>query len=151
LDAFVLFASVAGVLGNAGQANYAAANAFLDALAEHRRAHGLPATAVAWGAWAGDGLLTAQTADALRRRGVLSMAPPLAVATLARALDHDETTITVADIDWTRFAPIFAAARPRPLFNDLPEFQRALDALPSSPASRVESDLVLQLRPLSEP
>ncbi len=68
LDAFVLFSSAAATLGNPGQGNYAAANAFMDALAQCRHAQGEPATAIAWGLWERESVLTAKMDAASRAR-----------------------------------------------------------------------------------
>ncbi|MEL3946483.1 type I polyketide synthase [Streptomyces sp. LNU-CPARS28] len=126
LDAFVLFSSNSGVWGGGGQGAYAAANAYLDALAEARRARGLTATSVAWGLWAGGGMAGDDGTEHLRRRGLAAMAPERAVAALAQAVAHDETFLAVADVDWERFAPSFTSARPSALIGDLPEVRRAL-------------------------
>ncbi|WP_405997989.1 SDR family NAD(P)-dependent oxidoreductase [Streptomyces sp. NBC_00829] len=92
LAAFVLFSAAAGTLGGPGQANYAAANTFLDALAHRRRAEGLPATALAWGLWAERSGMTGDLADAdlerISRAGVaaLTSAEGLALLDTARAV-----------------------------------------------------------------
>ncbi|MFI6689778.1 type I polyketide synthase, partial [Streptomyces sp. NPDC050485] len=129
LDAFVLFSSISGVWGAAGQAAYAVANASLDALAEHRRARGLTATAVAWGPWAGGGMVEDGDAEErLRKRGLPALDPPSALAALRGALDGDETAVTVADVAWERFAPSFTLLRPSPLLGEIPEAAAALAA-----------------------
>ncbi|MCR6490469.1 SDR family NAD(P)-dependent oxidoreductase [Amycolatopsis sp. OK19-0408] len=119
LDAFVLFSSFASVLGNAGQANYAAANAYLDALAEQRRAAGLPGTSVAWGAWGGTGLAADDAiADRLGREGVAPMAAATGVTALGLALAHQDVAVGVADVDWPRLVERHG---PRTLLDQLPE------------------------------
>ncbi|MGW4873817.1 type I polyketide synthase, partial [Streptomyces chartreusis] len=134
LDAFVLFSSVTAVLGNAGQTAYAAANARLDALAQHRRAAGLPATSLAWGPWGGAGMAADETvAEHFRRQGIRPLEPARALDVLGRALDEDVTCTTVVDVDWQRFAAV--AYTPRPLLADLPEAAPpATDAGPGAPA-----------------
>ncbi|MFJ9841586.1 SDR family NAD(P)-dependent oxidoreductase [Kitasatospora sp. NPDC101155] len=134
LDAFVLFSSGAAVWGGAGQAAYAAANAYLDGLARQRRDRGEPATSVAWGGWAGGGMLGAEAEHELRRRGVGAMAPHAALQVLQQALDHDETALTVASMDWERFAPTYAMARRRPLIEDLAEVAATAAEVPETAA-----------------
>ncbi|MFF2196561.1 type I polyketide synthase, partial [Streptomyces sp. NPDC058157] len=119
LDAFVLFSSIAGVWGGAGQGAYAAANAALDALVQRRRAQGLVAASVAWGPWADGGMADAGTVEHLSRRGLTAMAPGSAVAVLRGAAAGAVADLTVVDADWARFARLFASLRPSPFFAEL--------------------------------
>jgi candicidin polyketide synthase FscB len=127
LDAFVVYSSIAATWGSAGQAGYAAGNAYLDALVAQRRADGQAGTSVAWGPWSEGGMNTADSARKLRDRGVPEMDPAVAMSALAQALDHDDVALTVADVDWSRFAPAYASARRRPLLDGVPEAKAALD------------------------
>ncbi|WP_159060353.1 type I polyketide synthase, partial [Streptomyces griseoruber] len=128
LSAFVLFSSTAGTIGAPGHANYAPGNALLDALAQQRRSRGLPATAVAWGPWADGGMAEGSVGERLQRHGVRPMSPDLALRALQQALDHDDTTLAVTDIDWDLFAHAYTTARSRPFLDDLPDARRALTA-----------------------
>ncbi|WP_225851238.1 type I polyketide synthase, partial [Streptomyces sp. HPF1205] len=116
LSAFVLFSSAAGVLGGPGQANYAAANAFLDALAVHRRARGLPCVSLAWGQWAEASGLTGHLTDTDRKRlaraGVLPMPTEQALALFDLALGAADPVLVPAHLD-------LSAASPRPLLSRL--------------------------------
>ncbi|MBB5924564.1 acyl transferase domain-containing protein/acyl carrier protein [Actinoalloteichus hoggarensis] len=149
LSAFVLFSSGAAVWGSAGQSAYAAANAYLHALAERRRAAGLPATAVAWGPWAGDGMAGGIEQDQLDRLGLLGMAPERAIEALQRVLDLGETSVVVAEVDWARFGPAFTVVRGSRLLDRLvrpDDTAAALDyaALPPGESAAALRDLVLR-------
>ncbi|WP_446447268.1 SDR family NAD(P)-dependent oxidoreductase, partial [Streptomyces chartreusis] len=106
LAAFVLYSSVSGVLGSQAQAGYSAANAYLDALAAHRRAQGLPASSLSWGFWARRTGMTAQLTETDVQRMERSGTPPLGLefglALFDAALSRDEAHLVPLRIDRTR-------------------------------------------------
>jgi len=103
LDFFVLYASVASVFGSAGQANHAAANAFLDALAAHRRALGLPALSIGWGAWSEIGSAAGRRLeDRVAAKGVEWIAPAAGIAMLDRLMRGAPAHVAACLIDWER-------------------------------------------------
>ncbi|WP_157877715.1 type I polyketide synthase, partial [Streptomyces kanamyceticus] len=116
LRAFVLYSSVAGILGGRGQANYAAANGFLDGLAAQRRAEGLPALSLAWGLWADDSGLTGGMSDTnrtrVRRGGFRPMQAGLALRLLETAAGSDAAFAVAAIMDLReQTSPLLASLR----------------------------------------
>ncbi|MFJ4688895.1 SDR family NAD(P)-dependent oxidoreductase, partial [Streptomyces sp. NPDC088789] len=140
VDEMVLFSSNSGVWGSGLHGAYAAANAYLDAMAEQLRERGRRAISVAWGLWGGGGMAEGDGEEYLSRVGIRPMAPDLAVAALHEALTLDETFVAVADVDWERFVPTYTVARRRPLIEDLPEVRRLAGATDTATADTAGDD-----------
>jgi acyl transferase domain-containing protein/acyl-CoA synthetase (AMP-forming)/AMP-acid ligase II/acyl carrier protein len=143
---FVVFSSIAGVLGGAGQANYAAANAAMDAVVTARRAAGLPGVSIAWGLWAESGLTGSMSAvdlDRMSRSGIVALTAEEGSALFDAALANDAAQVVAARLDLSRTSAVLpmlrglapttrrAAARNRPVAEKLaglsgPDRERAI-------------------------
>ncbi|SEC07707.1 Acyl transferase domain-containing protein [Rhizobiales bacterium GAS188] len=102
LDFFVLFSSMACILGSAGQSNYAAANAMLDALAEYRHSRGLAACTISWGSLGDVGWVArhGDVAERMKSQGILQFSPRQALALLGQFMAQKPTTVGVVNMDW---------------------------------------------------
>ncbi|MEU0869422.1 SDR family NAD(P)-dependent oxidoreductase [Nocardia brasiliensis] len=114
LDAFVMYSSMSWNVGTPGQANYAAANGFLEALAKHRRAHGLPALTVNWGALAEVGFVARTKLDTLARLGWTPIIPDHALDFIGRCLAQGVTSTSVFGVNWSKMNQVMPIIRSSP-------------------------------------
>jgi acyl transferase domain-containing protein/protein-L-isoaspartate O-methyltransferase len=146
LDFVVLFSSTTSLLGVSGLGAYAAANQYLDAIAQRARADGLPVTAVQWGLWEEMRLADAGDAARYAQSGLRRMRNDAALDALARVIAVGQPNVVVADIDWATLRAVYEARRRRPLLSELgtavaapvadaPSQRSELDALATLPAA----------------
>ncbi len=144
LDLFVLFSSTVGVLGKSGQTNHAAANAFLDQLARHRQALGLPGQVIQWGAWSELGEAEEQRERISRQlatAGVNWISPQQGMQAFDELVRTDWTSATVTSVDWSVYAANLHS--PEPFFEDL----LSVTTAPPTDDTNSPTGLLTQLRP----
>ncbi|HET7695301.1 MAG TPA: SDR family NAD(P)-dependent oxidoreductase [Vicinamibacterales bacterium] len=136
LDFFVLFSSISALIGTADLGHYAAANSTLDAFAEYRRARGLTALSVNWGAW--ENLRgSEQHKDVFARSGMRLLASRAALDLLGRLIAANVSRAVVADVDWNTFKPVYETRRRRPFLDVVGEAAPA----PARPAATLRDEL----------
>ena len=145
LNCFVMFSSVSSIFGNPAQANYAAANAFLDSLAHHRRALGLPALTINWGVLGGEGYVARneRVAEFLARQGTLELSPVEVTNLLESSLKAGNTQLMAIRVDWAKWRQFFRGMQENPLL------ERIFAAVESQDLGQTMSDLRLKIESAS--
>jgi NADPH:quinone reductase-like Zn-dependent oxidoreductase/SAM-dependent methyltransferase/acyl carrier protein len=117
LDCFVMYSSVSSIFGNPAQGNYGAANTFLDALAHHRRALGLPALTMNWGVLGGEGYVARneRVAEFLARQGTTELSPGEVMSLMESSLNAGSTQVMAIRVDWVKWRQFFRGMQENPL------------------------------------
>jgi acyl carrier protein len=141
LDCFVMFSSVSSIFGNPAQGNYSAANAFLDSLAHHRRALGLPALTVNWGVLGGEGYVArnARVAEFLALQGTTELSPREVMALLESSVAAGVTQVMAIRVDWAKWRQFFRGMQQNPLL------ERVFAAVEGQETGGAISDLRLKV------
>ena len=136
LDCFVMFSSVSSIFGNPAQGNYSAANAFIDALAHHRQALGLPALTMNWGVLGGEGYVARneRVAEFLARQGTMEISPGEAMALLESFLRAGSAQAMAIRVDWAKWRQFFRGMQENPLL------ERIFAAVENQEAAGATSD-----------
>jgi acyl transferase domain-containing protein/acyl carrier protein/short-subunit dehydrogenase len=141
LECFVMFSSVSSIFGNPAQGNYGAANSFLDALAHHRKAQGLPALTVNWGVLGGEGYVARneRVGEFLARQGTLGLSPGEVISLLENSLVAGNTQVVAIRVDWAKWRQFFRSGQENPLL------ERILTAVEGQEGGGVTSDWRLKI------
>jgi acyl transferase domain-containing protein/NADPH:quinone reductase-like Zn-dependent oxidoreductase/NAD(P)-dependent dehydrogenase (short-subunit alcohol dehydrogenase family)/SAM-dependent methyltransferase/acyl carrier protein len=141
LDCFVMFSSVSSIFGNPAQSSYGAANAFLDSLAQHRHALGLPALTVNWGVLGDEGYVARNTrvAEFLARQGTTALSPREVMALLESSLTAGVTQVMAIRVDWAKWRQFFRGMQENPLL------ERIFSAVEGQETSGAPNDLRLKI------
>ncbi|HKP01955.1 MAG TPA: SDR family NAD(P)-dependent oxidoreductase [Chthoniobacterales bacterium] len=136
LDCFVMFSSISSIFGNPAQGNYGAANAFLDSLAHHRRALGLPALTINWGVLGGEGYVARneRVAEFLAKQGTTELSPGEVISILESSLRTASTQVAAIRVDWAKWKSFFRGSQANPLY------ERIFSAVEGDDSGGVTSD-----------
>ena len=132
LDFFVMFSSAASLLGSPGQSNHASANAFLDALAYHRKAQGLPGLSINWGAWSEIGAARGQVGERVKMKGMETIAPQEGIRLLEQLFGGNHAQVGVVPIVWPVFIQQFQTGIDPPLMAELAPREREMRGGPTA-------------------